>query len=77
MYEANVVCKYGSDSTSSLYKTIKLQAIGKFPHLLIENGYEASSEIVLDFDKVFVGQNSTKYFTIVNMTEVLELLSKK
>ena len=65
-----MICKYGSDSTSTLYKSIQLNAIGKYPHLLIENGYEASSEVSLVFDKVYIGQNQTKYFTIINMTEV-------
>ena len=70
-----MICKYGSDTTSSLFRVLKLSATGKYPHLLIENGYEASSEVVLKFDKCFMGQNITKYFTIINMTEVrLEIL---
>ena len=37
---------------------------------MIENENTAASEIMLNFNEVFYGQHVTRYFTIVNMTEV-------
>ena len=59
-------------SNPYLFKVLKLNAVAKYPHLLVESENSVcSSELSLDFGKVLIGQSATRYFTIVNMTEVL------
>lgn len=54
----------------NLFKKISLYGIGKYPHILIQANDKTSSEIELQFNNVLIGQNSTNFFTIINMTEV-------
>ena len=73
-YTCKAVCRYGNAplSLASFHRTIELYGIGKYPHLLLENENKISSEITLNFGKVLLGQNNTKYLTIINMTDVVE-----
>lgn len=75
VYKGNAIIRYGGSQGQQLglFKSIDLYAIGKYPHILVESendGRGTSSEVTLNFDKVLIGQNVTKYFTLVNMTEV-------
>jgi hypothetical protein len=74
VYKGNAIIKYGGGQPIglALFKSVELYAIGKYPHILIENDTDgkAASEVTLNFDKVLIGQNVTRYFTLINMTEV-------
>ncbi len=71
-YKCIAVCKYGGYSVNELklHKTLDIVGIGKYPHLLIETENGISSTANIDFGKNIMGQSVTKYFSIVNMTEV-------
>ena len=75
VYNAVAVIKFGSIENSQLnmFKTVALSGISKYPHLLVQ-GEESpgsnSSDLVVSFDKVLYGQTVTRYFSLVNLTEV-------
>lgn len=70
------ICKYGSTENGaqlSLYKKLNLSATSKYPHLLVQAddaSSSSSSDVIVKFDKVLLGQTATKTFTLINMTEV-------
>ncbi|RNA28727.1 coiled-coil domain-containing protein [Brachionus plicatilis] len=68
--EASAIIKYGSAENLNLFKKVNLYGIGKYPHILVQADDKTSSEIELQFENVLIGQNLTKFFTIINMTEV-------
>ena len=66
------VCKYGNFplNSSNLHKTLEINGIGKYPHLLVEDETCISASANVDFGQNIIGQSITKYVTLVNMTEV-------
>ena len=54
----------------NLFKILRLRAAGKYPHILIESAEGLHSECKLNFEKVLIGHSMTRYFNVVNMTEV-------
>jgi hypothetical protein len=72
VYSGTAVCKYGA-TLSELYdyEVIELNAIGKYPHILVESDNESRcNQISLNFDNTPFGKSVTKYFSVVNMTPV-------
>lgn len=75
VYVAEAVCSYGDKFVHS--KTIKLEGIGKFPHLLVSSsGKDAkqldrsNTEAVVDFGEIPVGKSIEKYVELHNLSAV-------
>ena len=66
------VCQYGNFplNHSNHHKTLEINGIGKYPHLLVEDETCISANANLDFGQNVIGQSVTKYVSIINMTEV-------
>lgn len=72
MYKSSCILKYGEAANNlNVFKSFELNGIGKYPHILAqaENG-DSKKEIVLDFDKVMIGETVCRYFNLINLTEV-------
>lgn len=58
----------------TLFKSFELSGIGKYPHIIIESDEGGdkmqSPEIILNFENIVIGQTATRYFTLINLTEV-------
>lgn len=70
---------------TNLFKKFELHGTGKYPHILVEaedtmpskmssslssSDISSSQEIILNFDRVLIGQTAIKYFYLKNLTEV-------
>ena len=55
---------------TKFFKTLEIYGTGKYPHLLVEDDTCVTANGKLDFGTNIIGQSVTKYFTIINMTEV-------
>lgn len=74
VYKSDCIIKYGDPTSPSLFKSLELYGIGKYPHILAQSDSqsEKDTEIVLNFENVIVGQTAYKYFTLINLTEVVK-----
>lgn len=74
VFNGTAVCKYGGNLNElNSFKIIKLNAVGKYPYVLIEKDSgdgQPSTESKLVFDNVPFGKSQTKFFSIINMTPV-------
>ena len=74
MYEAEAIIKYGENF--SHHKDVKLEGIGKFPHLLVPacgkvpSGMTKGLETIVNFNEVIVGKAEEKWIELKNMSPV-------
>ncbi|XP_070569847.1 cilia- and flagella-associated protein 65-like [Ptychodera flava] len=83
VYETTAVIRYGHDL--SCFKTVKLEGIGKYPHLLVVNSLVSdddkskkskkhldnlNDEAVVNFGKIAIGHKSEKYIELQNLSPV-------
>ncbi|XP_006820550.2 cilia- and flagella-associated protein 65-like [Saccoglossus kowalevskii] len=75
VYETTAVIKYGNDL--SCYKTVKLEGIGKYPHLLVSSLGKSprtlenlNAEAVIEFGQVAIGRQTEKYIELHNLSPV-------
>lgn len=76
VYRSNCILKYGELNNLNTFKSFELSGIGKYPHILAqaENG-DPKKEIILNYEKVMIGETVCQYFNLVNLTEVIIIFS--
>ena len=74
VYDTTAVCSFGTDT-----KTIKLEGIGKYPHVTVKvvrktnkspDHVEGGSGVVVDFGGVAIGTVAEKWLEITNISPV-------
>ncbi|XP_077997157.1 cilia- and flagella-associated protein 65-like [Glandiceps talaboti] len=75
VYETTAVVRYGNDL--NCYRTVKLEGIGKYPHLLVSAGGKSSkildnlnAEAVVHFGPIPISHRVEKYIELHNLSPV-------